>query len=68
MLLLNEPENAYVQFLEGKSVDIRKYDIEPEGKEMETRSVLQAAMREDRDLIDKAQEAFVSFVRYYKEH
>jgi len=25
-------------------------------------------MRQDRDIIDKASNAFVSFVRYYKEH
>lgn len=25
-------------------------------------------MKEDRDLIDKASNAFVSFIRYYKEH
>ena len=25
-------------------------------------------MKQDRDLIDKASNAFVSFVRYYKEH
>ena len=25
-------------------------------------------MMEDHDLIDKSQEAFVSFIRYYKEH
>ena len=25
-------------------------------------------MKQDHDLIDKAQSAFVSFIRYYKEH
>ena len=27
-----------------------------------------AEMKQDRDIIDKASGAFVSFVRYYKEH
>lgn len=25
-------------------------------------------MKQDRDLVDKSQSAFVSFIRYYKEH
>jgi len=29
---------------------------------------IQTQMKEDRDLVDKAQNAFVSYVRYYKEH
>jgi hypothetical protein len=29
---------------------------------------IQGLMLKDRDLVDKSQAAFVSFVRYYKEH
>ncbi len=32
------------------------------------KEVIQQEMKQDRDLIDKASSAFVSFVRYYKEH
>ena len=32
------------------------------------KEVIQHEMKQDRDLIDKASSAFVSFVRYYKEH
>ena len=34
----------------------------------EIKDKVQAQMKKDRDLIDKASNAFVSFVRYYKEH
>jgi len=29
---------------------------------------IQSSMLKDKDLIDKSQDAFVSFIRYYKEH
>lgn len=35
---------------------------------LEIKEKIQGEMKQDRDLIDKASNAFVSFVRYYKEH
>lgn len=32
------------------------------------KEMIQNEMKQDRDIIDKASNAFVSFVRYYKEH
>ena len=29
---------------------------------------IQSLMKQDKDLIDKSQNAFVAFIRYYKEH
>ena len=36
--------------------------------EEKVRLTMQEAMLQDRDLVDKSQDAFVSFLRYYKEH
>ena len=32
------------------------------------KAIIQKEMLENKDLIDKSQDAFVSFLRYYKEH
>lgn len=39
---------------------------QPNPEELKTR--ISGAILKDRDILDKAQNAFVSFVRYYKEH
>ena len=36
--------------------------------EQKVRLTMQEAMLKDRDLVNKSQDAFVSFLRYYKEH
>lgn len=39
-----------------------------EKRRRQLKSEVWEAMLSDKDLVDKAQDAFVSFVRYYKEH
>jgi len=50
-------------------VDIDKYEESEENKFNENLWLdVQELMKKDHDLIDKAQNAFVSFIWYYKEH
>ena len=65
LLFLTESEEPYLAYLKAKNVEIVPHEITGTA---EPRSVIQKAMLEDRELIDKSQEAFVSFLRYYKEH
>jgi hypothetical protein len=63
-------EDSYTQFLIKKQVKMFVYK-KAEKLPMELNAIkerFQIEMRQDRDLIDKASNAFVSFVRYYKEH
>ena len=63
-------EDSYTQFLIKKQVKMFVYN-KAEKLPMELNAIkerFQVEMRQDRDLIDKASNAFVSFVRYYKEH
>lgn len=39
-----------------------------EGEQEKLDKIINSEILKDRDILDKAQNAFVSFVRYYKEH
>ena len=69
---MTESESPYTSFLEGKSVEFEDESVIPEISERWTSDslaqIVQKCMLSDKDLIDKSQEAFVSFIRYYKEH
>ena len=47
------------RFNDSRSSDVPESEIKPK---------IQNAMKLDKDLVDKSQSAFVSFLRYYKEH
>ena len=63
-------EDSYTEFLIKKQVKMQPFansEIIPM-QFADIKDKIQTAMKQDRDLIDKASNAFVSFVRYYKEH
>ena len=67
---MQKTEESYVQFLIKKQVKMFEHTtdaVNPITYE-QMKETIQAVMKEDRDMIDKASNAFVSFVRYYKEH
>ena len=69
MLFLNENESAYIEYLKKKSVEFEADDVVPEiEKEENLAENVQTQMLQDKDLVDKSQNAFVSYIRYYKEH
>ncbi|CDW71079.1 dead-box atp-dependent rna helicase 18-like [Stylonychia lemnae] len=71
LILLMDNEVAYVEFLAKKQVKIEELKIQEAKNSLsyeQLREKVQNEMKQDRDLIDKASNAFVSFVRYYKEH
>jgi len=63
-------EDSYSQFLVKKQVKMFSYDgfTDLPLNHDKLKELIQHEMKQDRDLIDKASSAFVSFVRYYKEH
>ena len=76
MLFLAENESSYTAYLKNKSVEFEDElvvpaftsDEESKLEEQKLTKLLQDYMLTDKDLIDKSQDAFVSFLRYYKEH
>ena len=73
ILFLTEPEVSYLSFLAGKKVDIKEFrssvkEDEKENSLASVKSDIQSLMLSDKDVVDKSQDAFVSFIRYYKEH
>ena len=66
LILLNEHEDSYIDFLQAKTVEIEELpgDYVP----VDTKPVIQEAMKLDREIIDRSSDAFVSYIRYYKEH
>ena len=68
-MFLNENESAYIEYLKKKSVEFEADDVVPEiEKEENLAEIVQTQMLQDKDLVDKSQNAFVSYIRYYKEH
>jgi ATP-dependent RNA helicase DDX55/SPB4 len=66
LILLQEHEFAYVEFLKSRKVTILALpEIEPMEYD-EARKCVQELMLKDKDVIDKSQKAFVAFIRYYK--
>ena len=76
MLFLAENESSYTAYLKNKSVEFEDESVVPafasdeesKSEEQKLTKLLQDYMLTDKDLIDKSQDAFVSFLRYYKEH
>ena len=63
-------EDSYAEFLQKKQVKMmlhNEYQEVPLSHD-QMKEQIQNEMKKDRDIIDKASNAFVSFVRYYKEH
>ena len=70
LILLNHNESSYVAFLKSKQIEFEAKSVVPEAKddEADITEMVHKEMLENKDLIDKSQDAFVSFLRYYKEH
>lgn len=66
--MLNEPETPYLAYLIAKTTKLDPYLL-PKIKDSDKhRESVQNAMLADKYLVDKSQDAFVSYLRYYKEH
>lgn len=59
-------EFPYVEFLRLWKVAVGEYRYVKSDKDFSNE--IKEYMKLDKDLIDKSQSAFVSFIRYYKEH
>jgi ATP-dependent RNA helicase DDX55/SPB4 len=69
LLLLNQPETPYLAYLIAKTTKLEMYELPKNQVDpLEIREKVQSAMLADKYLVDKSQEAFVSYLRYYKEH
>ncbi|TNV81361.1 hypothetical protein FGO68_gene16313 [Halteria grandinella] len=70
LIYLQKNEESYAEFLIKKQVKMELLEniADTPMKVPEIKAQVQVEMKQDRDLIDKASNAFVSFVRYYKEH
>lgn len=76
LLFLAENESSYTAYLKNKSVEFEDESVVPafandeesKSEEQKLTNLVQDYMLTDKDLIDKSQDAFVSFLRYYKEH
>ena len=68
IILLQNNEFPYVEFLKSRKVHILEMKQEPSISEKEIREHIQSLMRKDKDIIEKSINAFVAFIRYYKEH
>ena len=68
ILFLTEPELPYINFLRAKKVEIEEKNSETSETWQKYQELIQEKMKADKDLVDKSQDAFVSFIRYYKEH
>jgi hypothetical protein len=66
LILLTAAEEPYVAYLQNKHVEIT--ELPTKYNPIETKPQIQAAMMLDREIIDRSSDAFVSFLRYYKEH
>ena len=71
IIFLTESEQSYVSYLHAKKVEINEFKKQSSDEKenwKEIQEELQAAMKKDKDLVDKSQDGFVSYIRYYKEH
>ena len=71
-MFLAEIEHPYIAYLKAKSVEFEPVNVVPEAQSESSnpdlKKLVQDQMLSNKDLIDKSQDAFVSFIRYYKEH
>jgi ATP-dependent RNA helicase DDX55/SPB4 len=68
-LLLNKPESPYLAYLQAKTTELIPYLMTEQSLCYdEIREKIQREMMADKYLVDRSQEAFVSYLRYYKEH
>ena len=68
LIFLTEKETSYVDFLKARKVDLEHHETEKAEDYAELSKMVQDSMLKDKDLVDKSQDAFVSYIRYYKEH
>jgi len=70
LILLLEPERHFIDFVKLKKVNFNPLENEKLYLEeiIKAKDIVRALMMGDMDYIDKAKSAFVSFIRYYKEH
>lgn len=68
LIMLQKHEHAYVEFLRLRKVDISEIKLKSDYEEIKLREWWYELMKKDKDLVDKSQNGFVSFIRYYKEH
>ena len=66
LLFLHPNEESYVDYLKVKQVPVSEMKLHIEHSELLERVKKMAI--EDRDVMEKGQNAFVSFIRAYKEH
>ena len=71
LLFLTHTERSYTAYLEGKAVEFEDETVIPTESTLSHEDLKKQVwdlMLADKDLVDKSQDAFVSFIRYYKEH
>jgi ATP-dependent RNA helicase DDX55/SPB4 len=66
-VFLSKEEDTYIEYLNVKKVPILEYTNMKSG-EVNYLEKLKIKKIKDRDLMEKGEKAFVSFVRAYKEH
>eukprot|EP00300_Choanocystis_sp_HF-7_P037994 c5448_g1_i1.p1 GENE.c5448_g1_i1~~c5448_g1_i1.p1 ORF type:complete len:723 (+),score=195.14 c5448_g1_i1:3-2171(+) len=68
IVYITEEEDTYVEFLKGRKVPLSKQPTYPTEKVTDVLEPIRALAITDRDVYEKGQRAFVSYVRAYKEH
>lgn len=70
LLMLLDHEDTYIRYLELKNIQIEKmpHHFEQDIEEEAIRETIMELQLKDRDYIEKGKNAFVSFIRSYKEH
>lgn len=66
LLMLLESEAAYIPFLENRKMQLDEFSEDIE--HIDVYEEVKALTVDDREVLEAAQQAFVSYVRFYKEH
>lgn len=66
LLMILSSEEAYIPFLQGRQVPLEAYSEEL--TEVPVYEEVQHLTIDDREVLEAAQQAFVAYVRFYKEH
>ena len=54
--------------MKARKVELEQHEAENAGDYKALADIIQSHMLKEKDFVDKSQDAFVSFIRYYKEH
>jgi len=68
LILLQLHEMPYVELLKSRRVTILEYKQDSDIGDSAVKECCRELMKSDKDIIDKSSNAFVAFIRYYKEH